>query len=150
MPTYLNYLNSQCVTFCIAFKGICKRIYAHSFLFNIYIFFEVYLLSLHACHSWGIFKSYLMSTIFTFCWSSITVVQIQKTGSFTCFYHGTKTVWDGVKKMATINIAIIKTDWRKIVLRKIVIHHYFTFYWQVILYHLALSAGCAYTLSVWI
>lgn len=85
-----------------------------------------------------------------FSWSSTTVVQIQKTGSFTCFYHGNKAMWDGVKKMATINIAITKTDWRKIVLRKIVIHHYFASYWQVILHHLALSAGCAYILSVWI
>lgn len=148
MSTYLNCLISHCMTFCVAFKGICKRIYAHSFLFDIYIFFEVYLLSLHAYHSWGIFESYL-SKIFAFCWSSTTIVQIQKTGSFTCFYHGSKAVWDDVKKMVTINIAIIKTDWRKIVLRKTIIHHYFASYWQIFLHHLTLSAGCAYILSVW-
>lgn len=129
MLTYLNCFNSYCVTGFEVFDGICKRIYAHSFLFNIYIFFEVYLLILYACQSWGIFRSYLMSKIFIFCWSSTTIMQIQNTGSVSCFYYDSKTVWDGWKKMATINMAVTKSGLRKTLLRRIVTCHWFAFYW---------------------
>lgn len=96
MPIYLNFFNSHFVTGFLVFNRICNRIYAHFFLFNIYIFFEVYLLILYACHSWRIFRSYL-SKMFIICWPSTTIMQIQKTGSVSCLYYDSKTVWDDWK-----------------------------------------------------